>query len=100
MPTTSTRLAEMRFGRVRSVRGTWGFLRHLGGQDAFAHRSSILEGKLTVGDVVCFIESQGHPHARAELIVPLSSKDPLAALICAMDARRVRPMPPLNLQCW
>lgn len=90
----------MRFGRVRCLRGTWGFLRHLGGQDAFAHRSSILEGTLAEGDAVCFIEVRGYPHARAELIVPLSPEDPLAAVICAMDAQRVRPLPLLNLQSW
>lgn len=100
MPTTPTRLAQMRFGRVRWLRGTWGFLRHLGGRDAFAHRTAILDGSLVVGDIVCFMEAPGHPNTRATHIASLSPHDPLAAVIAELDAQRVKPMRPLDLLTW
>lgn len=100
MPMMPTRLAPMRFGRVRSVRGTWGFLRQLGGRDAFAHRTAILEGSLVAGDIVCFTEVPGQPNARAMHIAMLSPGDPLAAVIAELDAKRVKPMRPLDLPTW
>ena len=94
------RVAEMRFGRVRWLRGTWGYLSLMDGKIVFAHRDSLLDGRLELGDVVRFVEERGYPHSRAEMIVRLLPSDPVAAAIRTLDAQRVRPRRPLNLKTW
>ena len=100
MSTRPKRLADARFGIARRLRGTWGFLRQAGGRDVFVHRSAILEGGVSAGDVALFVTEPAHPHARALLVVQLPSEAPLAALLRELDALRVRPMKPLNLKRW
>lgn len=94
------RLIELRFGCVRRLQRTWGFLRQLDGNDAFVHRSSVLEGSLAVGDAVRFVVEPAHPHARANCVVRLPPNDAIAIMIQALDARRVEPMKPLRLETW
>ena len=100
MPSRPTRFAEVRFGRVRRLQNTWGYLRQSDGKDAFAHRSSILEGSLEVGDVVRFVAKSDAPHERATFMLVLPSNDPIAMVVAAMDAQRVRPMKALKLASW
>ena len=100
MSSRPKRVADLRLGRVQWLRGTWGYLRLMNGKIAFAHRDSILSGRLEVGDIVRFMDERAYPHSRAELIIALPPSDPLAAVVRETDAHRVRPVKPLDLRTW
>ena len=94
------RLADARFAIVRRVQGTWAYVRTWGGHDVFAHRSALLEGSMSRGDVVFFVRESAYPHARAAFVVRLPPSAPLAAVMHEIDASSVRPMKAIRLERW